>query len=133
MPFVIPYNVLQEVISSFSKNYNTLILIVPAVNRGIPNFGTLRCHSKSRSFKNDLVSSTPKHVAKSKSYINNIRNSNANRHSLFSNEKQNYTAHSMSDGNRLLYTVIEFRVSGAPKMATEVMWARNVRWVSKAL
>ena len=46
--FVTPYNVVQEVISSFSRNDNTLILIVPAVNRGIPNFSTLRCHSKKQ-------------------------------------------------------------------------------------
>ena len=39
----------------------------------------------------------------------------------------------MSDGNRLLYTVVEFRVSGPPKMATEVVWARNVKWVRKVL
>ena len=37
--FVIPYNVVQELISSFYRNDNTLILITPAVNRGIPNFG----------------------------------------------------------------------------------------------
>ena len=54
--FVIPYIVVQEVISSFSRNDNTLILIVPAVKRGIPNFGTLRCHPKSRWFNNDSVS-----------------------------------------------------------------------------
>ena len=73
------------------------------------------------------------HVAKSKPYINNVRNSNANKHSLFSNGKQNCIAHFMSDGNRLLYTVIEIRVSGALKMVTEVMWASNVKWVSKVL
>ena len=54
--FVIAYNVVQEVISSFSKNDNTLVLIVPAVNRGIPYFGTLRCHAKSSWFNNDSVS-----------------------------------------------------------------------------
>ena len=66
-------------------------------------------------------------------YINNVINSNSNKHSLFFNGKQNYIAHFMSDGNRLLYTVIEIRVSGALKMATEVMWARNVKWVTKVL
>ena len=39
--FVIPYIVVQEVISSFSRNDNSLILIIPAVKRGIHNFGTL--------------------------------------------------------------------------------------------
>ena len=52
--FVIPYNVVQEVISSFSRNDNTLILMVPAVNRGIPKFGNLRCHSKSRWFDDSV-------------------------------------------------------------------------------
>ena len=39
----------------------------------------------------------------------------------------------MTYGNRLLFTVIEFRVSGALKLATDVQWARKVKWVSKAL
>ena len=34
--FSIPYSVVQEFISSFSRNDNTLILIVPVVNRGFP-------------------------------------------------------------------------------------------------
>ena len=85
-----------------------------------------------------LIRCKPGHkcVAKSKSYINcinNIRNSNSNKHSLFFNGKQNYKAHLMSDGHRLLYTVTAYRVLSALKLATEVMWARNVKWMSKVL
>ena len=47
--------------------------------------------------------------------------------------KQNFISHLISDGNGLLCTMIESRVSGALKMATEVMWARNVKLVSRAL
>lgn len=45
--------------------------------------------------------------------------------------ENNYVPHLIPNGHRFLQTVIEFRVLRALKMATEVVWACNVKWVGQ--